>query len=37
MNTTPLVYQLSGYIIAEAPIAVSYFGMNGRLPRTPHG
>lgn len=37
MNTTPLAYQLSGHITAEAPIAVSYFGMDERLPRTPHG
>ncbi|MDR5899480.1 hypothetical protein QC823_10815 [Halomonas vilamensis] len=37
MNTTPLAYQLSGHITAEAPINVSYFGMDERLPRTPHG
>ncbi|RUR29719.1 hypothetical protein ELY33_12300 [Vreelandella andesensis] len=37
MNTTPLAYQLSGHITAEAPITVSYFGMDERLPRTPHG
>ncbi len=24
MNTTPLAYQLSGYITAEAPLNVSY-------------
>src|SRR5690554_1583408 len=33
----PLAYQLSGVITAEAPIAVDYFGMEQRLPRTPHG
>lgn len=37
MNTTSLAYQLSGHITAEAPINVSYFGMDERLPRTPHG
>lgn len=37
MNTTPLAYQLSGHITAEAPLNVSYFGMDERLPRTPHG
>ena len=37
MNTTPLAYQLSSCIIAEAPITVSYLGMNERLSRTPHG
>lgn len=37
MNTTPLAYQLSGYITAEAPLNVSYLGMDERLPRTPHG
>lgn len=37
MNTTPLAYQLSGYITAEAPLNVSYFGLDERLPRTPHG
>lgn len=37
MTTTPLAYQLTGYITAEAPVAVSYFGMDKRLPRTPHG
>lgn len=33
----PLAYQLSGVITAEAPITVDYFGMDQRLPRTPHG
>lgn len=37
MTTTPLAYQLTGYITAESPVAVSYFGMDERLPRTPHG
>lgn len=37
MSSMPLAYQLSGYITAEAPINVSYFGMDERLPRTPHG
>lgn len=37
MTTPPLAYQLAGHITAETPIAVSYFGMNERLPRTPHG
>lgn len=37
MTTPPLAYQLTGHITAETPIAVSYFGMNERLPRTPHG
>lgn len=37
MTTPPLAYQLAGHITAETPIAVSYSGMNERLPRTPHG
>lgn len=37
MNTTPLAYQLSGHITAEAPLNVSYSGIDERLPRTPHG
>ncbi|TDV97179.1 hypothetical protein BDK62_10767 [Halomonas alkaliantarctica] len=37
MNTTPLAYQLSGCIIAEALITVSYSGMDERLSRTPQG
>ncbi len=37
MTTGPPAYQLTGYITAEAPVAVSYFGMDGRLPRTSHG
>lgn len=32
-----LAYQLAGHITAEAPISVNYFGMDHRLPRTPHG
>ena len=33
MNTTPLAYQLSGCITAEALPNVSYFGMD----EPPHG
>lgn len=33
----PVSYHLDGIITAEAPIAVSYFGLDERMPRTPHG
>lgn len=33
----PVSYHFDGHITAEGPIAVSYFGLDERLPRTPHG
>lgn len=37
MPASQFQYILRGEITANSPIAVSYVGLNGKLPRTPHG
>lgn len=34
---TTYAYTLRGHLTAQSPISVSYVGLNGTLPRTPHG